>query len=184
MLRKLGLTFGFAFVVTSVGLGQNVIQETRTTTAPNGTTTEIRRASQLIGSNIRLQGEENYGKVDDLVLDDNGNINYLLVSKGNRYVLMPWNAADINYGQRVVVYDVAPQAVQPLFFERNAWPTIADQQYTNRIRQAFPRSNTVRREVLRPVPGQVAPIAPGAPAVEQKVKVKRDGEVKVKEKLK
>jgi sporulation protein YlmC with PRC-barrel domain len=182
MLRKLGLTFGWALIASSVAVGQDVIQETRTTTTPGGATTEIRRVSQLLGANVRLQGDENYGKVEDVILDDNGGIGYLLVSKNNRYVMMPWNAANINYGQRVVAYDVAPRAVQPLYFDRNAWPSISDPQYTSRIQQVFPRSGTVRREVLRPVPG--APQPPGAPVVDQKVKVKRNGDVKVKEKVK
>jgi sporulation protein YlmC with PRC-barrel domain len=184
MLRKLGLTFGFALVASSLAVGQEVIQETRTTpTSPNGATTGYQRVSQLLGANVRLQGDENYGKVEDVILDNNGGIGYLLVSKDNRYVMMPWNAADINYGQRVVAYDVAPQAVQPLYFERNAWPTISDQQYTNRVRQVFPGSRNVRREVLRPVPGSIPPPG-GAPAVEQKVKVRGNGDIKVKEKVK
>src|SRR5258708_8746577 len=94
------------------GVGEEVVQETRTTTTtPAGSNTEIRRVSQLIGSNVRLQGDDRYGKVEDIVLNNNGGIGYLVVARGGRYALMPWNAANINYGQRVWAYDVTPQAV-------------------------------------------------------------------------
>ena len=87
------------------------------TGGPRLPTSEIRRVSQILGANVRLQGEDTYGKVEDIVLDENGTVQYLVVSKGDRYVMMPYNAANVDYGQRVVIYDVTPQAVQPLFFE-------------------------------------------------------------------
>jgi len=182
MLSRIGLAVGVAAVASGLAIAQDVVQETRTTTTPGGTTTEIRRVSQLIGSNVRLQGVNNYGKVEDVVLNNNGGIGYLVVGKGGRYALMPWNAANINYGQRVVSYDVTPQAVQPLFFEQNAWPTISDQQFTTRMQQVFPGAGAVRRETLRPVEGTLP--APGGTVVKEKVKVKRNGDVRVKEKVK
>jgi sporulation protein YlmC with PRC-barrel domain len=184
MLSRISLAVGLALVASGLVTAQEVVQETRTTTTTpgGGKTTEIRRVSQLIGSNVRLQGVDNYGKVEDVVLDDNGGIGYLVVSKGGRYAMMPWSAADINYGQRVVTYDVAPQAVQPLFFDQNAWPTISDQQFTTRMRQVFPGTRAVRRESLRPVDGTLP--APGGPVIQEKVKLKRNGDIKVREKVK
>jgi len=185
MLRRSSLVSALALVASGVVFGQDVVQETRTTTAPNGTTTttttETRRVSQLIGSNVRLQGNNNYGKVEDVVLDNNGGIGYLVVSNGGRYAMLPWSAADINYGQRVVTYNVAPQAVQPLFFERNAWPNVTDQQFTTRMQQVFPAAGVVRRDALRPVQGTIPP--PAGTVVKEKVKVKPNGDVKVKEKV-
>jgi hypothetical protein len=182
MLKVNGLVCGLALLVSGVAVGQQVVQETQTTTAPNGATTGIRRVTQLIGSNVRLRGNNNYGKVEDVVLNNNGGIGYLVVSNGGRYAMLPWNAADVNYGQRFVTYDVTPQAVQPLFFERNAWPNITDQQFSTRMGQVFPGTGVVRRESLRPVEGTLPP--PAGAVVKEKVKVKNNGEVKVKEKVK
>jgi len=183
MLNRIGLATGLVLAACGVGVAQDVVQETRTTTTtPAGGTSEIRRVSQLIGSNVRLQGADSYGKVEDVVLDNNGGIGYLVVAKGNQYALMPWNAADVNYGQRLVTYDVTPQAVQPLFFAQNAWPTISDQQFTTRMQRVFPNSRAVRRDALRPVQGTLP--APGGAVVKEKVKVKRNGDVRVKETVK
>jgi len=182
MLRASGLFCGLAIAASSLVSGQEVVKETRTTTvSPGGTTTEVRRISQIMGANVRLRGNNSYGKVEDVVLDGNGGIGYLVVSNGGRYAMLPWNAANFNYGQRYVTYDVTPQAVQPLFFARDAWPNISDQQFTTRMRQVFPGTGVVRRESLRPVEGTLPP--PGGTVVKEKVKVKGNGQVKIKEKV-
>jgi hypothetical protein len=186
MQKLSGLVWGLTLATSGLAFGQAVVQETQTTAIPAGANTEIRRVSQLLGSTVRLQGTDNFGKVEDAVLDNNGAINYLVVSNGGRYAMMPWNAANFNYGQRVVTYNVAPQAVQPLFFQPNTWPNLSDQQFTNRINQVFPGTGVVRRDSLRPVgsaPGGPGP-EPGPGVVKEKVKEKPNGEVKVKEKVK
>src|SRR5574337_333019 len=119
MLRVHGLACAAVLVGASAAFGQGVVQETQTTTTPAGTT-QVRRISHLIGSTVRLQGNNNFGKVDDVVLNQNGQIAYLVVANGGRYAMMPWTPADFNWNQRYVTYNVTPQAVQPLFFAQNA----------------------------------------------------------------
>jgi sporulation protein YlmC with PRC-barrel domain len=187
MWKHSGLAFCLALVASSFAVGQQVVQEVQPAVpVPAGANPEIRRVSQILGANVRLQGEDSYGKVDDIVLDETGTIQYLVVTKGDRYVMMPYNAANIDYGQHVVIYDVTPQAVQPLFFERNAWPTLTDPQYTTRIRQIFPRAGVGRGAVrgrFAPPVGRPAPPPDGA-VIEQKVKVRPNGDVRVKERVK
>jgi len=55
------------------------------------------------------------------------------------------------------VSDVAPLAIQPLLFPRNAWPNFADPVFTRRIRTIFPgmtrrEIRPIERRTLRPVP--------------------------------
>jgi sporulation protein YlmC with PRC-barrel domain len=182
MWKHSGLAFCLALVASSFAVGQQVVQEIQPAPAPGGPPSEIRRVSQILGANVRLQGEDTYGKVEDIVLDENGTVQYLVVSKGDRYVMMPYNAANVDYGQRVVMYDVTPQAIQPLFFERNAWPTLSDPQYTTRIRQIFPRAGAVRGRFAPPVGRPAVP--PGGAVIQEKVKIRPNGDVKVKEKVK
>lgn len=183
MWKRFSFACCLAFFASSFAVAQEVVEEQAVVPAPEGLGSEFHRVSQILGANVRLQGENNYGKVDDIVLDSNGTIQYLVVSKGNRYVTMPYQAANVDYGQRVVIYDVTPQAVQPLFFERNAWPTFTDPQYVTRIRQVFPRA------AGRPIRGRFAPPVGrtppgGAPVIEETIKVRPNGKVKVKEKIK
>src|SRR5262249_37337156 len=97
----------------------------------------------------------------------------------NQYAMLPWSAANWNHGRRVVNYDVTPQAIQPLFFQQNAWPNITDQQFITRTQQVFPNA-VLRRESLRPVGGVVPP---GGTVIE-KERVRPNGSVKIKEKVK
>src|SRR3954468_19681265 len=117
-MRKLSvLTCGFFLVASGLAMGQVV--ETRTVTPPIPAGT--RTANQVIGSTIRLQDGVSYGRVVDIVLNEDGYAEYLVVSQEGRYGLLPWSAARVDFGQRVITYDVAPQAVQTLFFAPNAW---------------------------------------------------------------
>ncbi len=119
--------------------------------------TELRMVSQVIGSSVLLQDGVNYGKVEDIVLNEDGCIEYVVVSREDRYALMPWAVARVDYGRRAVIFDVTPQVVQPLFFARDAWPNVADPQFGRRVGDVFgPRA--VRREVQgRPGRGTDAP---------------------------
>lgn len=166
------LTFGV--VLASAGLaGAQVVTEVQTTATPAGANAGVQRISQILGSSVQLQGANHFGKVEDAVIDSNGRIAYLVVSSDGRNVMLPWSEGHFNFGQRTVTYEVAPQAVQPLFFETGAWPNVWEPQYMTRVRGVFPRAGVYRREVLQPG-------APGG-VTEEKIKVKRNGKVKIKE---
>lgn len=200
MIRVCGLTCCMLFAVNGLVLGQEAVRETTKIKATPTGTKEIRKISRIIGSNVRLQGVNNWGKVDDVILNDNGGIEYLVVAHDNQFVMMPWTAATVNYGQGFITYNVTPQAVQPLLFAPTAWPDITQPQWITQTRTVFP--GVIRHDVSRPVPvgpagtpapppgavipppGTVVP-PPGAPNVQEKVKVnERTGKVKVKEQVK
>jgi hypothetical protein len=147
-------------LVAAGSFAQAQVTTTETTTTTN---TEVRRVSQILGSTVQLQGVNNFGKVEDIILSDDGGIGYLVVSANGKYAMLPWNAGNVNYAQRVVTYDVTPQAVQPLYFERNSYPNMSAPQYTTRMQQVFPNARA----------GAVPSSAqPGGPIVEEKEKVK------------
>lgn len=165
-----------------------------TTTAESGM-----RLSQLLGSTVQLQGVNNFGRVEDAMIDPGGMVTYLVVSSNGQNLVLPWSEANFNVGQRIVTYNVTPQAVRPLFFEGNAWPNVWAPAYVTRVRTIFPRAGIFRREVLRPAvpvvpPGAVVTPPPGAAAVpgavvtpggviDEKVKVQPNGNLKVKERI-
>jgi hypothetical protein len=190
IVQKLtALAYTIAFAAATAAQAQEVIRETQTTVAPAAAAAagETRLVSQIIGSTVRLQGNNNFGAVTDIALDRTGNLAYLVVSNSGRYVMMPWNAANVNWGNRFVNYNVAPAALQPLYFEKGAWPNIYDPAYTAQVRKVFP-DGAVRREVLRPVPGDVPVPGPGAvpapaPGV-VKERVTPSGKVKIEERAK
>ncbi len=174
MKKACGLALGL--ILASGGLvGAQVVTEVQTTAPTTGANTEIRRVSQLLGATVQLQGVNNFGRVEDAVIDDNGAIAYLVVSNNGQNVMLPWSEGNFNLGQRTVVYNIAPQAVQPLYFQSGSWPNVWGPQYMTRIRQVFPLAGVIRRDVLRPAAPDVV--------IDEKVKVKPNGRVKVKERI-
>jgi len=176
-----GLAFGLALASGGLARAQ-VTTQAQTSELPAGANTEIRRVSQLLGSGVQLQGANDFGRVEDAVIDNNGAIAYLVVSSNGRNVMLPWSEANFNAGRRTILYDVAPQAVQPLFFESGAWPNVYGPQYMSRVRQVFPRAGAVRRDVLRPA-APAGTVAPPNGVIEERVKVKPNGDVKVKDRI-
>ncbi len=194
MARSSLLAFGLAAIASTMA-GAQVVQESRTVQQPDGaitqtTTTgpagmpagESRRISQILGSNVALQGAPNYGRVEDVIVGPNGAISHVVVRNNGRYAMLPWNAGNFNYGQRAINYNVTPQAIQPLFFGANAWPNMNDQVYANRMNQVFPNAGVVNRAALRPVEGAVPGVV-GGPVIQEKEKVKPNGTVKVKDRI-
>jgi len=117
----------------------------------------MRRASQILGSSVRLNDGTGYGKVEDFVIGPDNRIEYLIVGHENQYTALPYSVGQYNPGQRVITYNVAPQVLQPLRFAPNAWPNFGDPVYFRRVQTIFP--GFVRPE-LRVAPGAVVPTPP------------------------
>jgi sporulation protein YlmC with PRC-barrel domain len=160
MYRIPGYALGMALWAASLAHGQEVTAE-----RPAPGTTEMRRASQIIGSTVQLNDGSGFGKVEDFIIGSDNRVEYLVVSRENQYIALPWVVGRYNPAERVIMYDVTPQAIRPLFFAPNAWPNFADPGFTRRVQTIFPgisqgEFRQLRRESLRPVqtrrPGAVA----------------------------
>src|SRR5215218_7056172 len=104
-----------------------------TAEAPAPGTTEMRRASQILCSSVRLNDGTGYGKVEDFVIGPDNTIEYLIVNHENQYTALPYSVGQYNVGQRVITYNVTPQVLQPLRFAPTAWPNFGDPVYVRRV---------------------------------------------------
>lgn len=150
MFRISRLTFGLALCLPGLAVGQEITAE-----QPAPGVTENRRVSQILGSTVQLNDGSGYGKVEDIVLGPENQVDYLVVSHGNQYAMLPWTAGQFYPGRRVITYAVAPQAIQPMLFAPNAWPNTLDPAFARRVQTAFPQARvgqTIRRDALRPAP--------------------------------
>jgi sporulation protein YlmC with PRC-barrel domain len=147
---------GLALCVAGLAHGQEVTAE-----RPVPGTTEMRRVSQILGSTVRLNDGSSYGTVEDIVIGPDNQVDYLIVSHDRQYAALPWVVGQFNPGQRIVVYDVAPLAIQPLLFPGNAWPSFADPVFTRRIQSIFP--GMTRREIRPMKRGSLRPARPPFP---------------------
>src|SRR4029453_15206431 len=94
---------GLALAASS--LFAQVQQETTTTTVrtqTGTTTTQIRTITTVIGSAVRLQGGGNYGKIEDVVINDSGCVEYVVIANEDQYYAVPWSVAKVNYQERYI----------------------------------------------------------------------------------
>src|SRR5262249_22645245 len=61
----------------------------------------VTKVSALLGARVSIQDNVGMGKIEDIVLND-GCVDYLVVAYDEKYVLVPWAAAKIDFDRRVV----------------------------------------------------------------------------------
>jgi len=106
MLRtSLRTTFALALLTTTAGIVLAQVVQTQTGT----TTTAPLRAKQLLGAQVSLQGgTTSVGTIEDIVLNNDGVVDYLIVSERGKLVSVPWDAAKINFERRTAVINITP----------------------------------------------------------------------------
>ena len=70
------------------------------------------RAKQILGTKILIQGNTAVGTVDDLVFDDAGNLEYMIIDNGGKLSTVPWEAAKFDLEKRMAVLSVTAEQYQ------------------------------------------------------------------------
>jgi hypothetical protein len=117
-------TSGIACGLVIAALGQ--VQET-----------QIRRVTTVIGSGVRLQEGARYGEVQDVILNENGCVEYVVVAYEDRYVVVPWTIATVTYEDRVVTLDVTEQRLSQVTFTRDQWRDITFSRVNQTVGKVF-----------------------------------------------
>jgi len=100
------------------------------------------RAKQVLGTNVFLAGNVGVGTIDDIVFDDMGQIEYVIVNKDDKLVTIPWEAAKFNFEKRTATLSI-PQE------KYTAIPTYSVQQYPTFYAPTY-RTTTYRYFGLTP----------------------------------
>jgi sporulation protein YlmC with PRC-barrel domain len=93
-----------------VNPGQNQVQgqiqgQNNQPNAPAGTGKGMRLQS-LLGATVNLQGGTNAGTVQDIIINEEGVIDYVVVSENNKLVTVPWDAVRFNYQNRTAFVNI------------------------------------------------------------------------------
>ncbi len=67
------------------------------------------RAKDVLGSKVSLKDGLAIGTVDDIIFDDGGDIDYLVVRNEGKDVLVPWDAAKFDFSSRAATVDVTQE---------------------------------------------------------------------------
>jgi PRC-barrel domain protein len=112
------------------------VPERRTTEVQDrdGRASKPLRAKDILGAKVSIKGDTSVGTVDDIVFDRDGYVEYLLVNKDGKYVVVPWQAAKFNAGQRVATVNITQEKFRqvPTYTQGN-WPNFYDQTYRTQV---------------------------------------------------
>jgi hypothetical protein len=64
------------------------------------------RAKTILGAKVDLKGGAAAGTIEDIVFDDEGVIDYFIVSEGGKLVTVPWEAAKFNFEKRIATINI------------------------------------------------------------------------------
>jgi PRC-barrel domain len=139
---------GLAFCLLAAGAGISQAQERiqRTERTETRSATQVRRVSTVIGANVTLEADVQAGKVVDFVINDDGCIDYMVVSFQERFVVVPWTVATFDFERRTVTINVTEERFRDApSFTGNNWAEVSNAQFTERVRSFF-AGRSERRE--------------------------------------
>jgi sporulation protein YlmC with PRC-barrel domain len=67
------------------------------------------RVKNLLGATVNLQNGTGVGTVQDIVLNDEGVVDYLVISDNGKLVTVPWEAAKFNFERKTAVINISPE---------------------------------------------------------------------------
>ena len=106
-MSRRALQLGSLFTLVAALVAANLIAEEGTRARDEA---QHFRAKQVLGSKVTLEGDSSAGTVDDIVIDEHGNVDYLIVmNSDNKLVTVPWDAARFNAEKRMAVVHIAPE---------------------------------------------------------------------------
>jgi hypothetical protein len=116
-------------------LAQERIREERTTTSGG----EIRKVSVLMGSKVMIRDGGGLGEVVDMVINDTGCIDFLIVRYEDDYVPVPWTVTTFNAQRRSVVVnaDITRAKLRDITFTRNRWPNFYGDTFNRNLRTVW-----------------------------------------------
>lgn len=101
--------------------------------APEGGT-QAYRMKQVLGSKVHIQGDLSIGTVDDVVFNDAGQVEYLIVANEGKLVTVPWEAAKFNFEKQTATINITQEKFReiPTYTVRE-YPVYFEPAYRTRV---------------------------------------------------
>ncbi len=144
--RKMQLGSLLALVAAMIGTSLTSADDAKTATVG-----QHFRAKQILGSQVGLEGNTSIGVVDDIVLDDQGNVDYLIVMVADKkLVTVPWDAAAFNVEKRIAtVHVTADQFQQVPTYTVEQYPVFSAPTYRSQVYKYYGLTPAQERRVIR-----------------------------------
>lgn len=129
----------------NVQIGRDGVKvDTPNSRAISGKVATAHRASKIAGMTVKNRNNEDLGKVEDLVIDERGNVRYAALSYGgflgfnDKLFAVPWKAltikTDVNNNSQYVELNVSRKYLENApGFPSDKWPTFADPEVNAKV---------------------------------------------------
>ena len=112
------------------------------------------RAKQILGTKIMIQNNTAVGTVEDLVFDDAGNMDYMVVSTGdNKLITVPWDAAKFDLEKKTATLNVTPEVYKTIpTYTVTTYPQFYTPTYRTDIYKVYGLTPRELRRIERRIP--------------------------------
>lgn len=140
----------FALVAAIIGTSFVVAQDV-TVTKPGAPAHHHYRAKQILGSKMHIEGNTAIGTIDDIVFDQDGNVDYIIVAKADEtLVTVPWDAAVFNVDRRIVEVNITPERFQQVpTYTVKQYPIFSTPTYRTQVYKYYGLTPAQERRVIR-----------------------------------
>lgn len=109
------------------------------------------RAKQILGAKVMIEGNTDVGTVEDIVLDDNGNVDYLIVvNSESKLVTVPWDATMFNAEKRLAVVHITPEKFKQVpTYTVQQYPVFSTPAYRTEIYRYYGVTPAQERRIIR-----------------------------------
>lgn len=96
------------------------------------------RAKSILGAKVHLQGDASAGTIEDIVFDEEGVIDYFIVSDGSKLVTVPWEAAKFNFQKRTAVINITQEQYRQIpTYTTERYPDFYTPTYRTQVYKAY-----------------------------------------------
>lgn len=112
------------------------------------------RAKQVLGTKITIQNNTAIGTVEDLVFDEAGNMEYLIVSTGeNKLISVPWDAAKWDLEKKTGTLNITPEVYKTIpTFTVTTYPQFYTPTYRTSVYKVYGLTPRELRRIERRIP--------------------------------
>jgi sporulation protein YlmC with PRC-barrel domain len=101
-------------------------------------TTPTFRAKEVLGTKVSITGGTEIGTVDDLVFDDAGNLEYMVVNNGGKLITVPWEAAKFDLAKKTAVLPITQEVYKTIpTYTTTTYPTFYTPTYRTEVYKVY-----------------------------------------------
>jgi sporulation protein YlmC with PRC-barrel domain len=146
-MKKIGILTAILFIFTLFA-GQVFADEMKGQYGERGQFKETNRASEFIGKDVNNQTGENVGTVEDVVFDNQGNIHYIILSRGGvagvgaDMVPIPFKAEKFSFQEDAIILSMDQQKLEGApSFSSGEWDELSQQEFQQKVHGYYGTEN-------------------------------------------